>query len=101
MSFGATVRAARKQRTLSQRQVAEKVRKDDGTTITQQYLNDIELDRRVPSSFVIKELARVLQLDPDLLDAMAGQLPRDVNLARYEPAKIVKAIKAFRRELRG
>lgn len=100
MSFGATVRAARKERTLSQRQVADKVHKEDGSTITQQYLNDIELDHRVPSAFVIKELARVLHLDPDLLDAMAGQLPRDVDLGRHKPEQILKAMKAFRRELR-
>lgn len=99
MSFGATVRSARKDLKLSQQQIADKVHKDDGTTITQQYLNDIELDRRVPSALVIKELARVLRLDPDLLNAMAGQLPRDVDLRRYEPDRIVKAMKAFRRTL--
>lgn len=101
MSFGATIRMARKDRAMSQRQVAEKVRKEDGSTITQQYLNDIELDRRVPGPHVIKELARVLHLDPDLLNAMAGQLPRDVDLTRYDADRIVKAMKAFRRELRG
>lgn len=99
MSFGATVRSARKDLKLSQRQIADKVHKDDGTAITQQYLNDIELDRRVPSPFVIKELARALRLDPDLLNAMAGQLPRDVDLGRYKPDRIVKAMKAFRRTL--
>ncbi len=99
MSFGATVRSARKDLKLSQQQIADRVHKDDGTTITQQYLNDIELDRRVPSALVIKELARALRLDPDLLNAMAGQLPRDVDLGRYEPDRIVKAMKAFRRTL--
>lgn len=101
MSFGATIRAARKQRSLSQRGVADQVRKEDGSPITQQYLNDIELDRRIPAHHVIKDLARVLHLDPDLLDAMAGQLPRDVDLSRYKPERIVKAMKAFRKELRG
>lgn len=100
MNFGATVRSARKLRALSQRQVAEQVHKEDGTTITQQYLNDIELDRRVPGPHVIKDLARVLRLDPDLLNAMAGQLPRDVDLTRYKPERIVKAMKAFRKELK-
>jgi transcriptional regulator with XRE-family HTH domain len=101
VSFGATVRSARKDRGLSQRQVADKVRKEDGSAITQQYLNDIELERRIPSPHVIKELARALHLDLDLLNAMAGQMPQDVDLTRYEPERIVQAMKAFRKTLRG
>ena len=101
MSFGATIRTARKERKLSQQQVADHVHKEDGSTITQQYLNDIELDRRVPGPRVTSELAHTLHIDPDLLNAMAGQLPRDVDLTRYKPERIVKAMKAFRKELRG
>lgn len=101
MTFGTTVRTARKEQRLSQQEVADHVHKEDGSTITQQYLNDIELNRRIPGPHVANELARALHVDPDLLNAMAGQLPRDVDVSRYKPDRIVRAMKAFRRELRG
>ena len=52
--------------------LADQVTKDDGTPISPQYLNDIELHHRAPTPHVLRELARVLELDYDTLLAVAG-----------------------------
>ena len=48
-SFGRAVRRARKARGLSQTGLAARVRREDGPSISPQYLKDIEHDRRGPS----------------------------------------------------
>src|SRR5215510_6578699 len=60
--LGDVINQARRARRLTLRQLAEKVRKEDGQPISPQYLNDIELNRRVPSTYVLQELARELEL---------------------------------------
>jgi ribosome-binding protein aMBF1 (putative translation factor) len=61
-SFGKAVASARKALAWSQKELAAKIKKEDGETITQQYLNDIEHDRRSPSSdHLVGEFARVLK----------------------------------------
>ena len=53
-TFGTILSEARKAKGISQKELAAKVRKDDGQAISPQYLNDIEHDRRnPPSEFLI------------------------------------------------
>ena len=49
MTFGEVITQARKDKKLSQKQVAAETLKEDGQAISAQYLNDIEHDRRKPS----------------------------------------------------
>jgi transcriptional regulator with XRE-family HTH domain len=70
--LGETINKARRARRWSLRQLAEKIKKEDGTPISPQYLNDIELNRRSPSLHVLRELARELELDQDTLLNLAG-----------------------------
>jgi transcriptional regulator with XRE-family HTH domain len=70
--LGDVINQARRARRLTLRQLAEKVRKEDGQPISPQYLNDIELNRRVPSTYVLRELARELELSQDMLLMLAG-----------------------------
>jgi transcriptional regulator with XRE-family HTH domain len=70
--LGDVINQARRARRLTLRQLAEKVRKEDGQPISPQYLNDIELNRRVPSTYVLQELARELELSQDMLLMLAG-----------------------------
>ena len=49
-SFGSAIASGRKKKGLSQKKLAAKITKEDGEAITPQYLNDIEHDRRKPSS---------------------------------------------------
>ncbi len=77
-TFGTIVREARVKAGKTQRQLAEHVKKEDGEAITPQYLNDIEFDRRTPSEFVTRQIAKVLDLDADRLMFIGGSLPQDI-----------------------
>ena len=71
-SLGDLINQERRKRKLSLRQLVERVKKEDGSSITPQYLNDIEFNRRIPSPYVLRELARELDQDPDMFFALAG-----------------------------
>src|SRR3990167_7283677 len=102
MSFGSTIADARKKLTMSQKELAEKIKKEDGTPISPQYLNDIERDRRSPTSEpMIEQFAKVLGLDGDVLLFWAGKIPEEVKRGRVSDEKIVSAYRAFRKTLKG
>jgi transcriptional regulator with XRE-family HTH domain len=95
--LGEAIHQARQARKLTLRQLADQVTKDDGTPISPQYLNDIELHHRVPTPHVLRELARVLELDADTLLASAGAADVVVReyLASY-PEQAEAVIQLFR-----
>lgn len=100
MSLGDTIVENRKRLGLSQKGLAESIQKSDGQSITPQYLNDIEHDRRTPSSpELIEQLARALNLEPEVLYYQAGTLPADLLDASASPERVVAAFKAFRNEI--
>jgi len=100
-SFGRAVASARKKLGLSQKDLAAKIIKEDGEAITPQYLNDIEHDRRSPSSdHMVNQFAEVLQISPDILYWLARRVPDDIARANVGPAEIEKAFAAFRRSLK-
>src|SRR5919109_5208212 len=70
--LGEVIKQARQARRLTLRRLADQVAKEDGTPISPQYLFDIEVHHRVPAPHVLRELARVLELDYDALLALAG-----------------------------
>lgn len=103
-SFGKTISDARKALGLSQKELAGRIRKEDGEPISAQYLNDIEHDRRSPSSRVmIEQLAKELKLKPDVLYISAGTIPSDLSqaLSKAAPGTVEQAVKAFRKVLKG
>jgi transcriptional regulator with XRE-family HTH domain len=69
--LGDRINHARRARRLTLRQLSAQIRKEDGESISPQYLNDIELNRRIPSTHVLQELARTLDLDLDTLLTLA------------------------------
>lgn len=78
--FGDFIREQRVSLKLSLRQVAEKIKKEDGETLSPQYLNDIEHNRRnPPSEYIIDQLASVLEIDKHYLLALKGELPKPVK----------------------
>jgi transcriptional regulator with XRE-family HTH domain len=102
-TFGKTISEARKLLGLSQKELAARLRKEDGTAISPQYLNDIEHDRRnAPSDHLLEELSRELRLSKDFLSALAGALPKDIlnTVGKAGPDAVERAFKAFRRELK-
>lgn len=103
-SFGKAIAAARKLKGLNQKELAARIVKEDGDPITPQYLNDIEHDRRSPSSdFLIKQFAKVLDIESDSLYALSGLLPEsDRKLVKSAtPDQVSSAFVAFRRRLKG
>jgi transcriptional regulator with XRE-family HTH domain len=102
-TFGEAVSAARKALGLSQRQLAVRVKKEDGEQISPQYLNDIERARRgAPSQHLILHLAKVLNLEPDYLFGLAQVWPRDIvkGMERSSPETVQEAFCAFRKTLK-
>ena len=61
LTFGQYIADARKRAGLSQKDLAAKLQKEDGDSISPQYLNDIEHDRRnAPSEHLLDQLADLL-----------------------------------------
>jgi transcriptional regulator with XRE-family HTH domain len=101
MTFGEIIARGRKRAGLTLKDVAARVRKDDGEPISLTYLNDIEHNRRpAPPLPILKQLADALDLSYDYLVYQAHDLPEDVYDAAYSPEAVEAAFRAFRRVLR-
>ena len=99
-TFGQTISEARKRANMTQKELAAKLKKEDGSPISPQYLNDIEHDRRgAPPSPLLKQLSRILELDLNLLAYLAGRIPEDLLDPRASPGQVVAAFKAFRKKI--
>ena len=95
--LGEVIKQARQARRLTSRRLADQVLKEDATPISPQYLFDIEVHHRVPAPHVLRELARVLELEYDTLLALAGGA--DVVVREYlqhYPAAEAAVIRLFR-----
>jgi transcriptional regulator with XRE-family HTH domain len=102
-SFGGLIASARRREALSQKELAAKILKEDGEAITPQYLNDIEHDRRSPSSdYLVRQFAKALKISVEALSAAAGVLAEeDRRLVRKATTdRVESAYVAFRKELR-
>ena len=99
-TFGEVLAEARKRRGLTLKAVAARVLKDDGMPMSQPYLNDIELGHKgPPSDAMIRQLARILRVELDVLRFYANRVYEKPKGADPEPEQIVAAYRAFRREL--
>ena len=101
VTLGQAIIAARKAKKMSQKDLAASVQKEDGSgPISPQYLNDIEHDRRSPTSDqLIREFARALDMDEDYLFVVAGKIPEDLRVSATDPSSTAKAFRAFRKSL--
>jgi transcriptional regulator with XRE-family HTH domain len=99
-TFGRAVSEGRRAKGLSQKELASRILKEDGQPITPQYLNDIEHDRRSPSSdHMVRQFADVLDQNADYLSWLVGKLPSDVRRDNLQPEQVERAFQAFRREI--
>lgn len=98
-TLGQLIAQARKQRQLSQKELAKLVERDDGKSIAPQYLNDIEHDRRTPSDYILEQLAKVLQLGTDLgyMYYLIGKWPVDLRQTSIDAQSFRERIRIFRR----
>jgi len=101
MTTGKLISQRRKELNLSQKELAARILKADGTPISPQYLNDIEHDRRLLTvGPVMNRIAEELGIDKEILCYYSGELPEDARDAvDPKPEKIMKAFAAFRRAL--
>jgi transcriptional regulator with XRE-family HTH domain len=102
-TFGRIIATARKELGISQKDLAAMIRKEDGGTISPQYLNDIEHDRRnPPSEFIIEQLAKRLNRSKEYLIIAAGMLPSEArrDLTGATPDHVARAYRAFRDSLK-
>jgi transcriptional regulator with XRE-family HTH domain len=98
-TFGQVVTEARKRAGLTQKEVAERLRREDGRKVLPPYLNDLEHDRRYPpENSVIDQLAKILGVSADVLYFHANRLSDDLNHAA-DGADVQAAFRAFRRAL--
>lgn len=100
-TFGQMITEARKKSGLTQKEVAERLRRGDGRKVLPPYLNDLEHDRRYPpENSVIDQLAKILGVSADLLYFHANRLSDDLNRAA-DGADVQAAFRAFRKALRA
>jgi len=97
-TFGEMVSKARKRLGLTQKQLTERIKRKDleDTNISPQYLNDIEHDRRVPSTDVILQLASELDLNADYLHFMARKWPEDISASSVKQDQFQQLMVALR-----
>lgn len=99
-SLGEVISRKRKALRLSQRELADRIKKEDGEAITPQYLNDIERDRRTPSSdYLMEQFAAALSVDKEYLLKFAGKYPEDIAKAPVTEVDFTRALTAFRQSL--
>ena len=103
VTFGSAIATARKAKGLSQKELAALVMKEEGEgCISPQYLNDIEHDRRSPTSdHLIREFARVLGEDEGYLFVLAGKIPDDLRQKVRDRDKVVSGFANFRKNISG
>src|ERR1700742_655476 len=100
MTFGRIIADARAREGLTQRDLADLILKEDGNPISAPYLNDIEHDRRTPSSdHMIKQLSEALDLHPELLYFAARKIPASAYKTEVSEDRVIAAFDAFRRVL--
>jgi transcriptional regulator with XRE-family HTH domain len=99
-NFGQIIKRRCRELGLMQREVAERIRFEDGRTISGSYLVELEHStRRPPRGFLVEQFARALSLKADVLYFAAGRLPADLEGRDVPDALVVVAFQAFRREL--
>ncbi|CAE6779018.1 helix-turn-helix domain-containing protein [Nitrospira defluvii] len=96
-TFGLAISQARKDKGWALKDLASRVLREDGNAISPQYLNDIEHDRRSPSSdHMVKQFAEALGIDRDWLYYLAGRFPEDVRKKQLSENEVAEAMIAFR-----
>lgn len=102
MTFGQAISNARKAKQLSQKQLASMILKEDGASISPQYLNDIERDRRnPPGEYLLSQFARILEIPDEYLYFLAHEIPPKYRqVPPSSPLQVIQAFEAFARSYR-
>jgi transcriptional regulator with XRE-family HTH domain len=99
-TFGEVIAEARKKAKLTQRQLAARIKSEEGRHISGPYLNDIEHNfRHPPRGYLLEQFAKELDLDVDLLYFLAKELPVELDPTKVSEEQGVAAYRAFRHQL--
>jgi len=99
-TFGSAISDARKAKGWALKDLAARVLREDEEPISPQYLNDIEHDRRSPSSdHMVQQLADALGIDRNYLYYLAGRWPKELRDKNLSQKQVSEVMVAFRRKL--
>lgn len=99
-TLGRAIADARRAKGLSQKELAALIQKEEGGAISPQYLNDIEHDRRSPTSDnLIRQFAKALGEREEYLFVLAGKIPDDLRSKAGDRDQIVEGFSNFRRAI--
>lgn len=98
-SLGHLIAQARKRQQISQKELASRIEREDGITISPQYLNDIEHGRRSPGDHVLQQLAKTLGMESDLeyMYYLIGKWPASLKHLSMDADAFKEAMRVFRR----
>jgi len=105
-TFGSAISAARRMKGYSQKELAERVKLEDEAgnpkSISPQYLNDIEHDRRSPSSDqLVNQFSKILDLNAEYLAFLADRWPDSLRRQIKSEADFTNLVTAFRRNVKA
>jgi transcriptional regulator with XRE-family HTH domain len=96
-SLGGLIGWRRRKLGLTMEELNEQIRGEHGAPLSKQRLNDIEHDRGgIPRRPLLRQLARALKLNVEVLYLWAGRLPPDIRPAGLSEKTIEQAWSAFR-----
>lgn len=96
-TFGRVISIARKDKGWSLKELATRILREDGVPISPQYLNDIEHNRRSPSSDrMVQQFAEALDVNPDWLYYLAGRFPQQDRDKKLSESELAERMVAFR-----
>jgi len=99
-TFGQVLTEARKRASLTQKEVAERLWREDGRAIDAPYLNAVEHDRRrPPPNYLIEQLAQIIGISAEVLFFHANRMPAEME-GDPEEEEVEAAYQAFRKALK-
>jgi transcriptional regulator with XRE-family HTH domain len=100
-TFGELIARRRKELGLTQIELGARIKGRSGKSVSQKRITDIEHDRfGVPRAPVLKQLARALKLNVDVLYFWGRQSPPDIRAEGLSEEAIHEAWRAFRAVVR-
>lgn len=98
-TFGQVLREARKKAGITQRELAARLKREDGRPVDPPYLNAVEHDHRYPpEDYLIEQMARIVGISADVLYFHANRQPPDVK-TEADQERLEAAYRAFRKAL--
>lgn len=102
ITFGSAIAQTRKNKGMSQKELASRIMREGNVAISQQYLNDIEHNRRNPASdHLVMQFANELGINEDYLYYLADRFPKDIRDKKdiLSEQQVSNLMRAYRKNL--